>query len=346
MYLSISSLQASVKKPTETSSQEGSSETIVRKFKRLPPKTVIHPLENPVADFPIKNQCFKYCTNECMLKASLLDSKEKEKMKDFQKQNTCDTKNNLLGYLWAQDSILMDDKEGFVFAGNLYCLKAFSKLTGVSEYLLRQVMDVFERGLKGEFCHEGRNSTKLHMKSINFIAWFQQFGKSFGQYAPDEQLITLPSFLTLKNIWQLYSEECSDPSHRVAYSTVVKLTQNHFGPSRHNKTLPRIRFSAHSTHSKCDVCSDLNIYQRSCKSQHEIDFVRALKYKHKQRYGCQRIQIEAHRNISERCPEDQMSVYTDGMDNYKGGRFQQAVKLYITAKCFVLSFNMLNTLAF
>ena len=310
-------------KSTDNAADKTPSSGENRKFKRLPPKKVIHSTIEAVQNIP-KSECFKSCLNECMLKASLLCDADQQKLKEFNMQSSCDTKNSLLAYLWAQDKVLAEEVEGFVFAGELYCLKAFSKMTGISEYLLRQVTDYFERGLKGEFYHEGRNASKLHAKSVNFISWFQLFAKSYGQDAPDEELITLPSFLTMKNIWQLYKEECFDPSDEVGYSTVVKLIRNHFGPSRSNRTLPRVRFSANSTHSKCDICSDLNIYQRSAKTQQQIDFVRALKYKHKQRYGCQRIQIEALRNVSQRMPEDQMSVYMDGMDNFKG---------YILQKC-------------
>ena len=58
-----------------------------------------------------------------------------------------------------------------------------------------------------------------------------------------------------------------------------------------------------------------------CRTQHELDFCNALKLKHKERYGAQRIQIEAMRNISERFPDEQMSIYIDGMDNSKGIMF-------------------------
>ena len=142
-----------------------------------------------------------------MAKASVFSETEKLKWKEFQMPTSCETMNKLLQYLWAKDSILAEDKEGFAFAGEVYCLKTFSKITGISEYLLRQVYDCYERGLKSDFVHEGRNSTKLHEKSINFISWFQEFSKSYGQYAPDEQLITLPSFLTRMNIFQLYKDD-------------------------------------------------------------------------------------------------------------------------------------------
>ena len=55
-----------------------------------------------------------------------------------------------------------------------------------------------------------------------------------------------------------------------------------------------------------------------CKTQQELDLCKALKRKHKERYGAQRIQIEAMRNVSERLPAEQMSIYADAMDNSKG----------------------------
>ena len=262
-------------------------------------------------------ECSKDCKNNCNIQSQSLTAENLQKLKMFKKQSTIETKNNLLEYLWAQDCILPDDKDGFVFGGFLYCLRSFAKLTNVSVFILRQVTDRFDQGIRCKFVHQSQDSVKLNAKSVQFMAWFQGFSKTYGQEAPDKNLISLPSFLTKRNVWEIYQEECVDPFHLIGYSTAVKLMKYQFGAFRENRTLPNVRFSRYSTHSTCDTCVDLELFQRSCKTQQELDICNGLKIKHKEKYGAQRIQIEATRNISQRLPEEQLSLYIDGMDNNK-----------------------------
>ena len=156
-------------------SHDGTSNNNVPKRSfRLPVKKITNQpnLQASVVNIPRK-ECSKGCSNDCMSNSMSLSPEDRLKLKEFNKETSNETKNNLLGYLWAQDLIVEDDKNGFVFNGFLYCLKSFASLTGVSIYLLQQVTDHFERGLKGPFVHQGKDSSKLHMKSVQFIAWFQ-----------------------------------------------------------------------------------------------------------------------------------------------------------------------------
>ena len=120
-----------------------------------------------------RKDCSRNCDNLCMNKAKSLSEENALKLKDFKKQSTIETKNNLLKYLWAQDCIVPDDKDGFVFDGSLFCLRSFSKLTDISVFILQQVVDHFERGAKYEFSHQGKDVRKLNSKSVNFVAWYQ-----------------------------------------------------------------------------------------------------------------------------------------------------------------------------
>ena len=90
----------------------------------------------------------------------------------------------------------------------------------------------------------------------------QEFAKSFGQHAPDKNMIVLPNFLTKRNVWQIYEEENFDPSFAVSYSAALNLMKTKFGAFRLNRTLPHVIFSKYSTHSCCDICVDLEVYQR------------------------------------------------------------------------------------
>ena len=106
------------------------------------------------------------------------------------------------------------------------------------------------------------------------------------------------------------------------------MIKNDFGPRRRSKNLPWVRFSKHSSHSKCDICSDLDKFQRTCRTQQDIDLCRALKYKHKERLGNQRRCISNLRHLSQTLPDQFFSIFIDGMDNMKSNlpRFEEKTK--------------------
>ena len=252
---------------------------IKKQFKKLNPKSTESP-SNDTVDQSSKD-CYRSCENLCMFKIKCFSDDDFAKLTSVKKSSNLETKSNLLRYLQAQDFILAENMNGFVFGGHQFCLKAFSKLTNVSIFLLKQVIDAYNRGVEFSFFRQKDSFPKLLPKTVNFIAWFHDFSKCFGQYAPDSQLITLPSFLTKRDIWKLYCEECQDSSLKISYAGAVKQIVKRFGVRRSDRNLPRVRFSRYSTHSVCDICSDLEVFQRSCKTQREIDFCLGKHFKDK-----------------------------------------------------------------
>ena len=145
----------------------------------------------------------------------------------------------------------------------------------------------------------------------------------FGQNAPDNILIVLPSFLNVTTVFRMYQQETPIEAEQIAFSTFCAMIKNDFGPRIKNKLLPWVRFSKHSSHSVCDICSDLDKFQRTCRSQENINLCRALKYKHKERLGNQRKCISNLRHLSQTLPDQCFSIFIDGMDNQ--GRLQQQI---------------------
>ena len=145
----------------------------------------------------------------------------------------------------------------------------------------------------------------------------------FGQNAPDNILIVMPSFLNVTTLFRMYQQETPIEAEQIAFSTFCAMIKNDFGPRIKNKMLPWVRFSKHSSHSICDICSDLDKFQRTCRSQENINLCRALKYKHKERLGNQRKCISNLRHLSLTLPDQCFSIFIDGMDNQ--GRLQQQI---------------------
>ena len=290
------------------------------------PVSTLPTLHTPAKAEPLKN-CG--CENNCYEAVELL-----EKAVDFKDMKTkfigetlTETKNNLLTYLRLQDEILHTNLQGFYYKGHEYCVKVFSNLTGVSVYILEKVIDYFIRGIE-KFSHASSNMPKHSTNKINAMAWFKAFCGLYCQSSPDEKLVVCPSFLTVTILFKMYQEENSIESEQLAYSTFCEMIRKDFGPRRKSKDLPWVRFSKHSSHSKCDTCADLHKFKLTCRSQRDIDLCRALSYKHKERLGTQRKCISNLRHLSQTLPDQFFSIFIDGMDNMKSNlpRFQEKTK--------------------
>ena len=251
------------------------------------------------------------CDNNCNLAASKFDKRM------FEGETMTIRKNKLLGHLRTQRDIFGDcEMDGFYYGGHCYCVSAFSNLTCISVYLLKQIKEAHLQGLE-KFEHANSFLLKVSPNKENAICWFKSFCEIYGQRAPDEVLIILPSWLNVTTIYEMYKCENVIKSERISFSTFCLMVKSEFGPKNKDRSTPRVRFSKHSSHSVCSICSDLNSFQRTCRSQDEINLCRALKMKHKERYATQRRCISDLRQISLTFPAQQFSIYLDSMDNHK-----------------------------
>ena len=220
----------------------------------------------------------------------------------FAEETLIGSKNKLLSYLKAQSNILQDSEQGFVYKGHPYCISAFSSLTGFSDYILRNVVNDQLRGVE-KFSHGNRFVPKNCPRKVNAICWFKAFCDLYGQAAPDNVMTVLPSFLNVTTCFNMYRSENPVQTEQIKFSTFCWMVKREFGPRRKSKSLPWVRFSKHSSHSVCDTCTDLDKFQRTCRSQQDIDLCRALKYKHKERLGNQRKCISNLRQLSQTLPD-------------------------------------------
>ena len=140
------------------------------------------------------------------------------------------------------------------------------------------------------------------------------FADIFGQAAPDEDVIVLPAFLSIRDLFDVYKNEAEEP--KVKCSTFYYLFKKCFGWDRADKTKPHIRLSAWSTHSKCDQCIALSRYQRNCKTQESLAHAKSLKMAHKEVYGGARLYIESLRHLALDYPHTQLFIQVDDMGMY------------------------------
>ena len=268
------------------------------------------------------------CDNNCHeFIEEISDDADKDLKSKHDGLSLIDRKNVYLSHLKSQKDILGKDVDGFFYSGHLFCISAFSKLAGLSRHILHKIVEAHRQGLE-RFVHANSLAPKNSPNKENAICWFRSFCQIYGQRAPDHILVVLPSFLNVTTIFEMYKEENLVARERIKYSTFCMMVKNDFGTKRKDRTLPRVRFSKYSSHSLCSVCSDLDAFQRSCRTQTNIDLCRALKMKHKERFSNQQRCITNLRMLSQSFPDQFFSIFIDGMDNQKSHipRFQEKTK--------------------
>ena len=258
-----------------------------------------------------KNPKAVCCNNLCISKEIPLQVQNKfEEMKMKGKK---EIKQFLLDHLIKQEDIGLPT-HGFQFFGIFFCKKSFAQFTGLSNYIVTEVLKAFEFG-QTYFVHGNEVGLRESEATLGFVIWMKQHSKNYGNQAPDEETIVLPACFSQKDLFEQYQDEAPVPL--IKSSTFYRLFKSKFGPHRVDKSLPHIRISSYSTHSKCDQCILLEKYQRRCKSEQDLEFAKSLKQSHKQTYqrAYRAIQEKRHKAIYD--PENNIFLQVDDMDNHK-----------------------------
>ena len=274
-----------------------------------------------------RNICSKKCNKKCEEIALLFTDEEATSVKSLKGRTIVITKNNLLNRLKAQSNLGVT-VTGYLMKGQIFCLKYFSSFTNISEFLLKSVLSEFHRGAR-QYIHGNTSTPQESVASVKFTSWMLVFSELYGQSAPDERTTILPSWLTKATLFRIYLQESTAPF--VKKSNFYHLFKDKFGHLRTEKSLPHIRISKYSTHSVCPQCVALGTYQRSCRTQQELEYCKALKFRHKQCYGQARRKISELEQLAITYPEDHLFLALDGMDNRKSDlpKFQQNAKNFV-----------------
>ena len=262
-----------------------------------------------------KNSCSISCLQNCETlvhkKWSLDEINEMKEL--FINMRKIDIKNFLLVHLKKQE-VMGFTLTGFLYKSHLFCFRAFETLTGVSKYIVEIVIKAASDGLV-KFEHGSQGQEKFSAARIGFIVWMKSFTLHYGQYSPDELVIVLPGHLRLVDLLKYYEDE--SPKPKVQSSTFYRLFNETFSHKRTDKTLPWIRISKYSTHSRCDSCLILDQKRRTAKSSEEISFIKSLSYKHMESHQRDRVHIQTLRHQCLSFPAEYLMIQLDDMDNSK-----------------------------
>ena len=256
----------------------------------------------PTIDLKPHNQISKCCNNLCNYQK--IGQQMKNKIQELNAHNKCDMKQILLDHLINQE-VMGLPTNGFQFYGFFFCKKSFVKILGVSDYIINKALEAFESG-QSSFVHGNEIGMRESEASIGFVIWMKLHAQNYGNQAPDEQTTVLPACFTLKDLFEQYQEEAPQP--QIKMSTFYRLFKSKFGPYRMNKSLPHIRISSYSTHSMCDQCILLEKYQKTCRKEQDLLFVKSLKQSHKLTYknADQAIQERRHKALYD--PENHIFI--------------------------------------
>ena len=270
------------------------------------------------------DKCSPKCYKECSIVMKSMTATELECFKRFKGKSVIETKNNLLNHLKSQSDLGVSVR-GYVLKGQTFCTKFFSEVTKVSEYILKTVWRDFMGGAQ-QYIHGNNCNPRESVASVKCTCWIKVFSQLYGQSAPDECTTVLPCWLTKATLFRIYINESTPPF--VKKSNFYNIFKVKFGHMRTDKSLPHVRISKYSTHSVCPQCVALASYQKSCRTELELEYCKSLKFKHKERYGLARRRICEIQEMAITYPAEHLFISLDGMDNRKSDlpKFQQNVK--------------------
>ena len=236
------------------------------------------------------------CDNLCNTKE--YDNQLKIKVEKVVKiKSSTEIKQTLLNHLHSQDNMEIST-HGFHFGGRYFCPKYFSLFSKVSPYLINEVFKAFAAGQK-HFIHGNIVGLRETSASIACVCWVKQFAEYYGNFSPDEELIVISGCFTIKEIFDQYLAQSKAP--HVSRSSFYQILTTKFGPRRDDKSLPRIRLSAYSSHSRCDQCLMLEKFQRSCQTEADRTLSKSLKQEHKQTFVRARVSVDETRTKLRSC---------------------------------------------
>ena len=253
-------------------------------------------------------KCSSWCTENCEINVVNWSTSDVAKIRElFSGVKAVQLKNKLLTLLSYQQATGLPTN-GFFFNKQLLCVNYFCHLSEISKYHANLVLDDFSKGYR-KYEHGNVSKSGCTAKSVTFICWMMRYIENFGQNGPTDIVIVIPSYLNKIDLYKTYIQEAPTPHCR--YTTFCRFMKKFFGPRRDDKSLPWVRISKVSTHSKCECCLGLDMYRRTCKTPAEFEYCKALTDLHMNKYGNARIAVGNYIQRSISSPKQVLSLQID-----------------------------------
>ena len=159
----------------------------------------------------------------------------------------------LLSKLQNQKELGLDSQYSFIFQSIVFCHQSVVSLFNLSKYLLNKVLNEhsvgtvkFTHGNSGNFYHSEKRN-----RAVSFIL---NFSRTHSENMPDREVMRLPSYLNVKEIFTNYAEAIPK-SLQLKERSFCHIFKTHFGDvSREPVGLPRVVFMPRHSHPKCSEC--------------------------------------------------------------------------------------------
>ena len=198
----------------------------------------------------VENICSKFCYRQCSNFVSTLEEEQRKVMSEhFRGPKKLDIKTKLLEHIKSQ-AVLGKDSSSYTYWSHSFCVAAFSKVTGISKYLLVKVLTDFRDGVQ-RYIHGSSETPRRSLAQLNFISWMISYSELHGQADPEKMTTVLPAFLNKAALFKIYQAEAPQP--QLKSSSFYNLMRKAFGVNRVDKSLPHIRISKYSSHSKVSL---------------------------------------------------------------------------------------------
>ena len=178
-------------------------------------------------------------------------------------------------------------------------------------YIVGESCKAFEKG-QTTFTHNSELGMRETEATIGFLIWMKNHALNYGNQAPDEETLIIPACYMKKDLLEQYQEEA--PAPHVSRATFYRLFESRFGAYRSDKTMPHIRISTYSSHSKCDECIALEKFQKRCKMKEDLELVKSLKQRHKHTHQQSYLSIQEKR--FQAISDHDNYIHIQGMESY------------------------------
>ena len=256
------------------------------------------------------NQYSTNCSAGCLSKSCFLEDSAqavqatRERMSNMTKS---EQHAFLLTRLNLQTELGLQSSETFVFEKKTFCSQATVTLLGLSKYMLRKVTS---EHLAGQTFHIHGNAGNIYNSNKRdfAISFVLNFAKIHAENLPDRQVLRLPHYLNIKEIFSYYQQNVSKDLHlkeRSFYETFKKT----FGDSsRSDDFLPRIIFMPYNTHPICSTCDHIGNLRKTAKNESELNYALNCKKQHLLKVRRQYLQFCYRRELAIRFPGDYLHI--------------------------------------
>ena len=207
------------------------------------------------------------CSSQCQsqkcatIPIEILSEIEK-RLKEFSKS---EIHQFLLKRLEVQQELGLSTECSFIINQHHLCHGALRAI-GVSKYMLEKVSSEFKAG-KVKFVHGNKGVFYEKRKRDIMISYTHQFAQTMAENLPDRDVLRLPSYLNIKEIYVNYKEN-TNVEDQVSEKSFYYIFKQTFGDSNRllASSLPRIVFMPRHTHPVCNDCDKINSLRQCAKT--------------------------------------------------------------------------------